>query len=170
MSETKLAKYIRDTLIEESIKSTNKTLAPKNGNQRKYICSVENCERPAYAKGFCNAHYIRYRNGLDMNSPIKHRAREAICKITNCEENYSIIRRRTIKKILINWFNNKCIKCNKSYSLPEYDFHHIENKDHSISELLNNGNPETIAKEIMKCKLLCSNCHRKEHYKEIEYE
>lgn len=33
-------------------------------------CSVEGCERSHYARTYCHRHYLRYRNGLDMNTPI----------------------------------------------------------------------------------------------------
>lgn len=35
------------------------------------ICSIDNCTNKIYAKGLCNAHYIRKRNGVDMSKPIR---------------------------------------------------------------------------------------------------
>lgn len=32
------------------------------------ICSVRNCDRPLLAKGYCNGHYIRYRNHGDVRA------------------------------------------------------------------------------------------------------
>jgi len=34
-------------------------------------CSVPNCDRKHYARGFCNTHYMRLRNGTDMDAPIR---------------------------------------------------------------------------------------------------
>jgi len=65
---------------------------------------------------------------------------------------------RRIKKL------SKCSKCNESrwYVL---DFHHIHNKIDSVSKLANSGRAlNTIKKEIKKCIVLCSNCHREEHF------
>ena len=36
------------------------------------ICIVENCDRIAVHKYYCNAHYLRKRNGKDMNKPIRN--------------------------------------------------------------------------------------------------
>lgn len=49
------------------------------------------------------------------------------------------------------------------------DWHHIDpkQKKFSISNGRNlNQTKEAILSEIKKCKIICSNCHRKEHYKE----
>jgi len=38
-------------------------------------CSVPNCDRKHYARGFCNTHYMRLRNGTDLDAPILRRRR-----------------------------------------------------------------------------------------------
>jgi hypothetical protein len=45
------------------------------------------------------------------------------------------------------------------------DFHHTSNdKEHNIARLANSSNAiEFIEKEIAKCIVVCSNCHRKLH-------
>lgn len=45
------------------------------------------------------------------------------------------------------------------------DFHHVTaEKDASISEMLANGRSKTaIDSEMARCRVLCANCHRKEH-------
>lgn len=35
------------------------------------MCAVDICKRPAYAKGYCNAHYQRHRRGAAMTTPIR---------------------------------------------------------------------------------------------------
>ncbi len=50
------------------------------------------------------------------------------------------------------------------------DFHHrnFEKKRKTISEMVyRRWPPEKLVKEMKKCDILCSNCHRKLHY-EIE--
>ncbi len=56
-----------------------------------------------------------------------------------------------------------CKKCsdNRWYVL---DFHHLSNKEENINELLRRGSMKKLKKEIRKCILLCSNCHRELHY------
>lgn len=62
----------------------------------------------------------------------------------------------------------KCAKCGemRGYVL---DLHHLnpEEKDRTVSRMIsNNASDETIQKEINKCIVLCSNCHREFHYLE----
>lgn len=35
-------------------------------------CTVENCGRKHYGRGFCNAHYQRAKNGVDLTLPVRH--------------------------------------------------------------------------------------------------
>jgi hypothetical protein len=45
------------------------------------------------------------------------------------------------------------------------EFHHLRDKDHNISNMVNHGYAwKRIEKEIVKCILLCCNCHRLEHW------
>ena len=57
----------------------------------------------------------------------------------------------------------KCKNCGEKrwYVL---DFHHIKGKDNSISYIQHTGSIELLKKELKKCVLLCSNCHREEHH------
>ena len=60
------------------------------------------------------------------------------------------------------------MKCGESriYTL---DFHHKDPtiKDETIARMTSNRNKvEDIQKEIEKCVVLCSNCHREFHYLE----
>mgnify|MGYP000844665903 CR=1 FL=1 len=45
------------------------------------------------------------------------------------------------------------------------DFHHInsDNKDDNISNIINKGSKIKLWNEILKCEVVCSNCHRKIH-------
>jgi hypothetical protein len=51
-------------------------------------CSLDGCDRPAWAKGMCAAHYMRSRIGSPpMDAPIRHRAsRRKTCKVTGCDK------------------------------------------------------------------------------------
>jgi hypothetical protein len=75
------------------------------------------------------------------------------------------IRRHKIRQAIVDF--KKTLKCSKC---PEndpvcLDFHHSKNnKEISIGNALNVGwSIDKIKKEISKCIVLCSNCHRKEH-------
>lgn len=62
-----------------------------------------------------------------------------------------------------------CSSCseNKYYCL---DFHHLDPniKDGSVGRLLATNSISLALKEIEKCIIVCSNCHRKIHYGDIE--
>ena len=60
----------------------------------------------------------------------------------------------------------KCSRCDENHPAC-LDFHHIDdNKEHNISQMIFRvtSHYNRILKEIKKCIVLCSNCHRKEHY------
>ena len=72
-------------------------------------------------------------------------------------------RRRAIKTDIIKILGGACMKCGETrhYIL---DFHHTnpEEKDYALSSNL--YRPHQIYKELHKCILLCSNCHREYHH------
>jgi hypothetical protein len=73
-----------------------------------------------------------------------------------------------------NWINEikqqlKCIKCEENH-IACLEFHHINpiEKKFEIGRAINQIGieKEEILKEIKKCIILCSNCHKKFHYLE----
>lgn len=85
----------------------------------------------------------------------------------NRESEINRTRKRT--KELKQWFKNykkslECEKCGEDHHAC-LDFHHEEEKDFSVSEMIsrNNFSRNRIRNEIEKCSVLCSNCHRKAH-------
>ena len=58
-----------------------------------------------------------------------------------------------------------CIKCGEDTSVS-LDFHHTNNdKRKNISYMVSNGYGwSSLISEMNKCIVLCSNCHRIEHY------
>lgn len=47
-------------------------------------CQVEWCRRPVHARNYCNAHYLRWRNGTDMTLPHPQPAIGISCKQHGC--------------------------------------------------------------------------------------
>ena len=89
------------------------------------------------------------------------------CK--KCHSNY-VKNKYQERKNLVNEIkaSYNCMKCGESriYTL---DFHHKDPtiKDETIARMTSNRNKvEDIQKEIEKCVVLCSNCHREFHYLE----
>jgi len=73
-------------------------------------------------------------------------------------------RRNSIKRELVKAAGGKCVKCGYDKCVASLDFHHVnpEEKDPTpFFDSLNKG-----LKEIKKCILVCSNCHREIHFLE----
>lgn len=143
-------------------------------NSRQYGCSAPDCMRPAYAKGLCNAHYLRDRKGLDLDAPVRARKREDACAecglITGakggwglCQRHYKRARHETLKDAAIATFGSRCAHCGGSFHRAVFDFHHRGDKLHSPSEMFLGKSLSALAQELAKCILLCANCHRLEH-------
>lgn len=71
---------------------------------------------------------------------------------------------RNIKQKAVNIKGGKCQVCGYDKCLSAMDFHHrdMTEKEFDISTAKNFA---VIEKEIEKCDLLCSNCHRELHFK-----
>ncbi len=86
---------------------------------------------------------------------------------TESEKQHVIRRKKEIKK----WFNDfkktlKCTICRENHPAT-LDFHHPnrKNKEKEIGFLVSEGySINRIKREIEKCQVLCSNCHRKIHF------
>jgi len=66
--------------------------------------------------------------------------------------------------------NIKCERCGENHPSC-MDFHHKDpsKKEVIISKVISKGwGWDRIKKEIDKCAVLCSNCHRKEHWKNTD--
>jgi len=57
-----------------------------------------------------------------------------------------------------------CTKCGENHPAC-LDFHHEnDDKEYNVSSMIWSHSRKKIQKEIDKCLVLCSNCHRKHHY------
>ncbi|MBU3923558.1 MAG: hypothetical protein KJ592_01435 [Nanoarchaeota archaeon] len=79
------------------------------------------------------------------------------------------IKRRKLE--IKKWFckhksNLSCLKCGESH-VATIDFHHsFGDKEKNISKMVADGySIDRIKEELEKCEVLCSNCHRKIHFK-----
>ena len=92
----------------------------------------------------------------------------------NKAKHISYVRSRE-KKVLV-WLKEyksslKCEKCGENHPAC-LEFHHINpsEKRFSLGRAKNFLTINTLQKEIAKCRLLCANCHRKEHWEQREKE
>jgi hypothetical protein len=68
-----------------------------------------------------------------------------------------------------NELGGKCVNCGET-NIFLMDFHHLDQntKEYGISKLSSKASWDELKLEIDKCVLLCSNCHRLHHLREIE--
>lgn len=147
-------------------------------NLRADQCSIAGCVHQARAKGLCNAHYLRARSGAAMDAPVRRlRSTGAECQDCSspvgpkgawgrCGKHYRRERSKVIKLALIEAMGGLCADCGGSFHHAAFDFHHLGDKDGSVSGLMNTSSLDQVAAEAAKCELLCANCHRIRHANE----
>ncbi len=122
---------------------------PRALDRKTRLCPI--CHRDLPVNSFNK----RVRSGRPTTAPY--------CKLcTNLE---SIRRQRLFKQKCVDYKGGSCIKCTYDKCLAALEFHHRDpnEKDFSISKVLNHQWNEWITQELDKCDLLCSNCHREIH-------
>jgi ribosomal protein L30E/predicted transcriptional regulator len=98
---------------------------------------------------------------------------KCICLCRNCHrELHHKINNSLYSKVKIKMLEYKntncCFKCGYSKNNSALDFHHIDpnTKKFELSSFSNYtvNLPKRVTDELDKCIVLCSNCHREEHY------
>ena len=98
--------------------------------------------------------------------PCRHKSKEWRMShrthIANHNRNFIRKRRFENRQRLLELLKTKtCVDCgNKDFRVLEFDHKNREIKKDSISNLVRNNNWNTVLKEISKCDVRCSNCHR----------
>lgn len=153
-------------------KYCKKTFTRKN-NENKIFCKfcikLSHSTRNGYETektrfcSFCKEHKMKTNFHIKKyidNKKIYH----SYCK--KCFSKYC--NNRWVKKKLkaIEYKGGKCLDCKQQYPYQVYDFHHLDpNKKEFNWDKLRLRSFEHIKKELEKCVLLCSNCHRIRHIK-----
>lgn len=77
-------------------------------------------------------------------------------KVTKARANY--------KKRAVEFLGGKCIKCGYNKNIRALQFHHVDpfQKSFGIAESGCTRSWERVKEELLKCSLLCSNCHAEE--------
>ncbi|MFA7219305.1 MAG: hypothetical protein WC119_02215 [Synergistaceae bacterium] len=84
---------------------------------------------------------------------------------TKSEKEYATIWSK--KNFGVELLGGKCVSCGCK-NIVVLEFHHEKEKDSSISDMLRKSNKtsmEKFKKEILKCVILCRNCHQELHHK-----
>lgn len=86
------------------------------------------------------------------------------CK--SCTSQQTIERVRFMKSQMVEYKGGKCQKCGYNKYQGALEFHHLDptQKDFTLSHVKKYSFNETIKKELDKCILLCSNCHKETHF------
>ena len=112
-----------------------------------------------------------YKNSKNKKTGLSTWCKE--CQKANKKIDYQNNRDRYLNTVFENsrWFYElkiglKCLKCGFDHPAA-LDFHHIDPSEKefniSFSKSAYKSNKEGLLKEIEKCIVLCSNCHRIEH-------
>ena len=84
-----------------------------------------------------------------------------------CKNKFHVkLKRKRLKEQAVIYKGGKCEHCGYSKCIGALEFHHKnpEEKDFAISKDGNTRSWEKVKNEIDKCLLLCSNCHKEEHF------
>lgn len=90
-----------------------------------------------------------------------YKGQRTFCKACDTERVRQLQRRN--KQQAVDEKGGKCERCGYDRCIAALDFHHPGEKDSRFSNMML-WRWERIEKEINRCMLLCSNCHREEHY------
>jgi len=97
-----------------------------------------------------------------VNGKVYRRLKCAKCKLQTQNE-----RKNRIRSWLESYKrSHHCERCGASdYRVLEFHHRDSAEKDANVSDMLRQGlSIASIQKEIEKCRVLCANCHRIEHY------
>jgi len=87
------------------------------------------------------------------------------CKPCTIEQ--TVERQRKFKEQCVQYKGGKCEKCGYDKYVGALEFHHKDSnqKDFTIANARLTSFSDKIKKELDKCEILCSNCHRETHAK-----
>lgn len=84
---------------------------------------------------------------------------------SKCQSCTTRIRRYRLKLRAIKLLGGKCNRCGWSGNIAAFEFHHPnDDKNFDLSRMWNKS-WKVMEAEVLKCELLCSNCHKIEHTK-----
>lgn len=90
--------------------------------------------------------------------------------VRTAEMNHKYIRTQIVKaqKLIQRLKINGCAICGYNECDASLDFHHVNPEDKKFPLTLSdmNRSGKSIVEELIKCILLCKNCHAKLHYEE----
>lgn len=147
LSQTTVKYYIKKYSIEKNESNLSKFELSKDEKQ---------CPRCKSTKKLSEFYFQSYKKGRNSRHG-------SWCK--DCMSKQVIDRQQRYKQEAIQYKGGKCIMCGYKTYQGALEFHHIDptQKDFEISKFSKHTLSDESKKELDKCLLLCSNCHREEH-------
>ena len=105
----------------------------------------------------------RCKRTLNTNCFYRDKSREfgTFCK--ECTKNITRIRYQKIKEKIVQDMGGGCTKCGYNRHLGSLEFHHLDPNEKEHNDILKKSKA-IRTEELKKCILLCSNCHKEEHF------
>ena len=106
----------------------------------------------------------------ERHGETEHAVYNGKLKCKKCMVEYDYQKRHRIKEKLVEYKGGKCELCGYNKCLNALDFHHKNpvEKEFALNTANYNKSLDTLKKEVDKCILVCSNCHREIHFNENE--
>lgn len=130
-----------------------------NEQARKYANRYKLCNREKILEK--NRRYY-WRNKQKLNE--KHRIYYSQNKEKILRQYQAIVAAK--KTYFIELRGNRCSRCNNTFPLVCYDFHHIDPSTKKENTIDWNQEDNLLKEEMNKCSVLCANCHRIVHWGE----
>lgn len=165
---------------KERIKSQQKAYYEKNKEKKKeyrrqyYLNNKNKCkswksnQNSEESKEYRHNYYLNNKDKWEeyKNNLSEEQKEKRLQTVRKLKKDYG----HSHKKELIEYKGSRCSICGIKYNGENgcmFDFHHLnpDDKDFNITTLLRHYSkiPEKVWKEIDKCILVCSNCHRQLH-------
>lgn len=92
------------------------------------------------------------------------------CYCRKCASKIKLRHSQKFKKHCVDYKGGECIRCGYKNCLAALEFHHRDpaEKEFTVAKLNTAILTESIKKELDKCDLVCSNCHKELHYDQGE--
>lgn len=109
---------------------------------------------------------IKFNVSLSQVKYFAGNKRKVLTEEERIKKQYDYVKtyRQRVKEKLVEYKGGKCEICEYNKYIGALDFHHLnpEEKDFTISQYQHLCY-EKLKKEVDKCMLVCSNCHREIH-------
>ena len=151
MKKDKLKKFINDGLSQRDIA----TLKNVSQSTIRYWLKKHNLKT-----GFSEERTCKYCGTTDQ----ENFSADAQNVCLNCKNQKYIQRWIRLKKEWIDYLGGECQKCGYKKYYGALEFHHRDpSMKDAVWSQIKKWSHDRIKKEIDKCDLLCSNCHRETH-------